>query len=434
MEEIKLAYGSQDICFNIEGAKSVVYLHENEMNVVSDMKEALIEAMTKGSINSKPLNELINAQDKVTIIISDITRFWMRQDIVCSNVVQYLHQTLGVPCENITILVALGTHRFHTEEEKKKLAGEYAYANVKIVDHDCDAKDFVNVGKTSFGTEVELNPLVASGQKVISIGGTVHHVMAGYGGGRKSILPGVSTRRTIGMNHRLALDPEKAMSDVRVGSGKISENPINLDIAEAATLIDVTFGINIVVDAKGKHSGYFCGNFAEAWKESCRYVQKCYGVPIEYEADIVIASCGGYPKDLNLYQSMKTLFNAARAVKKDGILILVAKCNEGSGSEDFFSWIEPLQRGVLDAELRANFTIGGYIFYAACESIAKANSYLLTDIDAKTVDGMGFDVYNNMDELLSHINFTDKSVYVIEHGGSLMPQLSDDYKFLCSDI
>lgn len=420
--------------FTIEGAKSVAYLHENPMRVIEDIKKEFLYRVTDGVIGTKPLPELIESDDQVTVVISDMTRFWMRQDILCEILVEYLHETVGIPFENIAVVIALGTHRKNTEEDKKKLAGSYVYEHVaSVTDHDCDAPDLVYLGTTSLGTRVSVNPL-AVGRKVICIGGTVHHIMAGYGGGRKSIVPGIASRETIRMNHQMALDPEQPKSDVRVGSGKILVNPIHQDMCEAAELVHVTFGINIVVDSSSRHSGLFCGDFDKAWKESCRYVQQSYGLPIDYEADVVIVSCGGFPKDLNFYQSTKSLFNGAKAVKKGGTLILLAACSEGSGAKDFFDWIEPLKRGCLDEALRKDFTIGGYIFYAACESIRKARTLLLSGLEPDVIKDMQVDSYRDMDALLSQVDFKNKDVYIIPYGGSVMPQLKEEYTELCKNI
>lgn len=434
MEQVHLKYGAGSVDFTIEGAKSVAYLHENPMRVIEDIKKEFLYRVTDGVIGTKPLPELIESDDQVTVVISDMTRFWMRQDILCEILVEYLHETVGIPFENIAVVIALGTHRKNTEEDKKKLAGSYVYEHVaSVTDHDCDAPDLVYVGTTSLGTRVSVNPL-AVGRKVICIGGTVHHIMAGYGGGRKSIVPGIASRETIRMNHQMALDPEQPKSDVRVGSGKILVNPIHQDMCEAAELVHVTFGINIVVDSSSRHSGLFCGDFDKAWKESCRYVQQSYGLPIDYEADVVIVSCGGFPKDLNFYQSTKSLFNGAKAVKKGGTLILLAACSEGSGAKDFFDWIEPLKRGCLDEALRKDFTIGGYIFYAACESIRKARTLLLSGLEPDVIKDMQVDSYRDMDALLSQVDFKNKDVYIIPYGGSVMPQLKEEYTELCKNI
>lgn len=176
-------------------------------------------------VGTKPLKELIAPTDPVTIVISDMTRFWMRQDVICELLVKYLHDEIGVGYDQIAVVVALGTHRKNTAEDRRKLASEFVYDHVaSVTDHDCDAPDLVYIGTTSFGTRV---PSIrwAVGRKVICIGGTVHHLMAGYGGGRKSIVPGIASRETIRMNHERALDPEKPMTDVRVGSGLVEEQP-----------------------------------------------------------------------------------------------------------------------------------------------------------------------------------------------------------------
>ena len=433
MERISLQYGTSTVAFNIEAAKSVKFLNENEMPVIENIKNEFLHCITEGVLHSKPLNEILGKEDLVTIVISDITRFWTRQDILCQLLVEYLHEEIKIPFENMAVLIALGSHRGNTEEEKEKLASKYVYENVKVVDHECMAEDLVYVGITPMGTKVSVNPL-AVGRKVVCIGGTIHHIMAGYGGGRKSIVPGIASKETIRMNHERALDPEKAMSDARIGSGKTSQNPINLDMYEAGKLVDVVFGINIVMESSGKYSGIFCGDFDLAWRESCRYVQKGYGLPIHQEADVVIASCGGFPKDINLYQSTKTLFNATKAVKKGGTLIILAECLEGGGAKDFFDWAEPLKKGILDQELRKNFTIGGYIFYAACEALAKAKTYLISEIDPQQVQAMGFIASNNAQEVFGDVDFKDKDVYIMAHGGSVMPQLEEDYEKLCNDI
>ena len=161
--------------------------------------------------------------------------------------VKYLHDEIGAAFENIVVVVALGTHRKNTQDELKTLASEYVYNNVKVVDHDCDAQNLVNVGKTTYGTDVYVNRY-AVGRKVIVISGTVHHIMAGYGGGRKSIIPGIAGRQTIKMNHSMALDPNEKKSNVLIGSGKLIKNPINDDMEQAGRMANPVFGISICVE------------------------------------------------------------------------------------------------------------------------------------------------------------------------------------------
>ena len=425
MCKVEMKYGKEVVSINLDGARNVEVLNEKPMEEIKNLKEAFIKGITTDVVNSKPLKELIKEDDKVTIVLSDLTRFWQRQDLVCEQLVNYLTEEMNVKYENIVVVIALGSHRKQTEKELETLASSSVYKKVKVVNHDCDAKDLVNVGTTPSGTEVYVNPLVV-GRKVIMVTGTVHHIMAGFGGGRKSVIPGVAGRQTIRQNHIQSLDKTQKRSDPLVGARLLAHNPINEDMNEAAKLIDVTFGINIVVNSSSKHSKLICGDFNDAWLKSCKYVDDAYGLPIKKEADIVIASCGGYPKDINLYQSTKSLFNATRAVKKGGTLILLAQCSEGGGAPDFFNWIEPLKRGVLDEELRANFTIGGYIFYAACESIAKSNVMMLSSIDPEVVRDMKITASDKIEELLSKVDFKDKDVYIIPYGGNVVPLLEEN--------
>ncbi len=429
MAKYELKYGKGTVSFDVSGAESVDTLLENEMPVIDDLERELLHGLGDGAINSPPLRELVSSGDKICIIISDLTRFWMRQDIVCELLVRELEK-LGIKDEDIAVLVALGTHRKQTDEELERLASSYVYSRCQVENHDCDSPELVSVGRTPLGTELKVNPLAAE-RKVIVISGTVHHLMAGYGGGRKSILPGVAARSSIRENHRRALDEMKLMTDLRVGSGRLRENPINTDMESAASLVAPIFGISIVVNSHSQHTGIFCGDFHSAWLASCAFCQKYYGLPIDHEADIVIASCNGYPKDINLYQGVKTLLNGVRAMKKGGTFVFLAECCEGGGAPDFFDWIKPLKEGRLETALRTGFTIAGYIFFASLEAIAKASKfYMLTKIPAAELDGMGAEVCATPEEIMQRIDFTGKSVYIIPNGGSLLPQLKEDYAAL----
>ncbi|MDQ7095696.1 nickel-dependent lactate racemase [Desulfosporosinus sp. PR] len=424
MKTFALGYGDTTVEVKLDGARSVQVLTGESIPPVRDFKQAFLEAVGPECIESPPLGELIFPADKVTVVISDITRFWMRQDQVCAQLIPYLHDTLGVPYENIVILIALGTHRPQTEDEMKQLVTPEIYEKVKVVNHDCLAPDLEFLGVTTRGTRVFVNPL-AVGRKVILIGGTIHHLMAGYGGGRKNILPGICGKTTITQNHIHSLSPTLPRSNPLIGMGILGQNPVNEDMNEVAAMVAPVFGINVVMDSQSGNCRLFCGHFLRAWEESCRVVQQLMGIPIRKKADVVVVSCGGYPKDINLYQAVKAMINAAEAVKEGGRLIFLAECREGGGAPSYFSWIDSLRRGTLDADLRRDFTIAGYIFYASCEAMAKAEVLMLTRIPAETLDGMGARVFADIDDLLGEADFKDKDVYVMPYGGYTVPYLKD---------
>lgn len=419
-----LKYGERDVEIPIQGAHSIQVLQENPMKEIEDLRAAFYKAVEQEPIDSLPLSQLIGKDDLVTLVVSDITRAWMHQDQIVEPLVSFLHETCKVPYAHMVILIALGTHRPNTEEEMKQIVSPAVYENVQVINHNCDAPDLVYVGTTSRGTRVEVNPLVV-GRKVILIGGTVHHLMAGFGGGRKSVLPGVSSRRSIRENHERALSPTEKKTDDKVGSGKLSLNPIHEDMDEAAALVAPVFGMNLVVASSGKHSGLFCGNWRTAWEASCRYQKQCYEVPVDHLADVVIVSCGGYPKDINLYQAIKSPLNAINAMKPGGTLLFLAECRDGGGAKDYFDWIRPLKEGRLDEALRADFTIGGYIFYATCEWLRRGNIFLMSELPPELVKEMNITSAPQIETLLKQIDFTGKDVYVVPYGGYVLPVPSD---------
>jgi nickel-dependent lactate racemase len=424
-KKISLGYGEDLVEVQIEGAAWIKEILPNPMEEISNLKTAFLHSITDGVIGGKPLNETVSANDDITIIVSDVTRSWMHADKIMPLLVDYLHDEIGVPYEKLIIVVALGTHRHTLPEEFPKIVSEDVCKKVKVVDHDCDAPDLVLLGTTSRGTEVYVNKLVTN-RKVIVMGGTVHHMMAGFGGGRKNILPGVAGRNTIRQNHRRALDPEKAMTDARVGCCKLKDNPIHEDMVEAAHFVKADFGINIVVSSSGKHSGIFSGDLDKAWEASCQYQRESYDVPIDEQADIVVCSSGGYPKDMNLYQGCKGMLNAMRALKPGGTMLWTCKCPEGGGAPDYFNWLKPLNEGRLDPALRADFTIGGYIFYLTVEQLNKAaHVYTLTKLDSEMVLPMGMEASTSIEELLSKIDFEGKTVYSIPFAGSVVPMFED---------
>ena len=422
MEKILLGYGPSQVKVAFDGAKSVTYLEPAAEPAIEDVKTAFYDAAVLHPTGGEPLDRLVSAEDLVTIVISDITRFWSRQDLVCRELVAFLRENCGVPYENMAVLVALGTHRGQSEAELRQIASEEVYQKVQVVCHDCEGK-LSYLGETSFGTPVWVNPL-AVGRKVITIGATVHHLMSGYGGGRKSILPGISGKQTILHNHMMCLDPERPCSSDRIGMGKLEDNPVHLDMTEAASMVGPVFGINIVMNKDGRQCRLVCGQWQQAWEESCRLVQQISGVPIREKADIVIASCGGYPKDINLYQGIKTLLNMGQAVKPGGTMIFIAQCPDGGGAPDFFGWSRSLKTNSLDADLRAGFTIAGYIFYAGCEVIQNGRVMMLTELSPETLQDMGIEGYTDMKSLLAAVDFSGKDVIVMPHGGSTVPYVS----------
>ncbi len=411
------AYGSGSIPLTVKAGKIDV-IESVAPAPIGDLPEAFRRAVEEDAVDSPALKDCIAPTDGVTVVISDITRAYMHQERVCPLLLDYLHDVCGVPYENIVYLVAVGTHRHQTAEELPKVASPYVAERVRVINHDCDG-ELAYVGATSRGTRVEVNPLVV-GRKVILIGGTVHHFFAGYGGGRKSILPGVAGRATIMQNHAHALDPLAAQPNPLCGLGVTALNPVHEDMAEAAALVNPAFGINLVCDGQGRHLALPSGHWLRAWEESCALADRINGVPIPEKADAVVVCAGGYPKDINLYQSCKSLINGFQALKPGGRLIFISECREGGGPAEFFGWSQHLPDN-LDAALRADFTVAGYIFYECVAIADSAEVHVLSALNPADLKAMHMIPHAAAQELESLLDFGNQHVIVMPRGANTVP-------------
>jgi lactate racemase len=260
---------------------------------------------------------------------------------------------------------------------------------------DCrDDSQFDFFGTTSRGTPIYFNKLVTEVDHIICTGGIVHHFFSGYGGGRKAMLPGVAHYETIRQNHSMMFDPNAVI-------GKLAGNPVYLDQIEGVEMCRPSFLINVVLNEKKKFLKVFAGDYIAAHKEACKFVAEVYGAPVPKEADLVIASCGGYPKDINVYQLQKTMDNAWCAVRKGGVVIVLGECGEGSGSALYEQTMKQYNTPALvEAALRENFQIGAHKAYAVTRLMNKAEFILVSALDPEFARMLLFTPVQSMEEAL----------------------------------
>ena len=420
MKQVHFKYGSGGIDLSLPETGRMIELHGPHYPAITDLRAALTGALDH-PVHQVPLSDWLEPGDKVTLIISDMSRYWMRQDLLVPHLIDYMNRA-GVPDENIVILIANGTHAGDGEPQLRRLVTDAVFDRVKVVNHDCRAADLVELGTTSYGTVVRVNPL-AVGRKVVALGAATQHVMAGFGGGRKSILPGISGLDTVRQNHALALDPNAPRSNPAIGNAVLEGNPLHLDMCEAAAMIEQLYVVNVVMNAEMEHGRIIAGHWLDSWLEACRAADAMFSVPIEEKADVIITSCGGYPKDMSLYQGTKAIDNVESGLKEGGTLVLLAECREGGGPPEYFDWIEPLREGRLDPALRAGFTIPGYIFYLNCEQARRYHIVLLTSADPALLAPMGIRGTSDPAALLDGLDLSGKLTYVIPNGSTVIPTL-----------
>lgn len=415
-------YGNTTVTLPIEENQVIGVIEGNETPVLDDIEGELYKVLDN-PVESAPLSEVASKASSIAIIVSDMTRFWMRQDIIVPLLVRYLVEKCGRKYEDLEIIIATGTHVGGSEEDLRTLVTSDIYDKVKTVNHDCRADDLVYLGTTSYGTPVKVNKDAADADLVICLGAATYHVMAGFGGGRKSILPGISSLETIKHNHAYSLAPDKFITNPEIGNGVLDGNPLNEDMLEAAAMMKNLFMVTLVTDTEFRLSSIFAGHWRKSWEAACEEVRRIYRVPVKEKADVVITSCGGFPKDESLYQGTKAVDNVISALKDGGTLVLLLEGRNGGGSPDYFDWIKPLVNGTFEKELRENFTVGGYIFFLNCEQAARFNILMYSSIPAETVAPMGIKSYDNLDKLMEDAHLEGKSIYVIPTGSTVLPDV-----------
>ncbi|MCX5824329.1 MAG: nickel-dependent lactate racemase [Deltaproteobacteria bacterium] len=376
--EIHLKYGRGEVVFSLPAGQIYFEVVGKDYPAVSDIPGAIKSALEK-PIDSPPLKEMLHPTDKVAIAVSDITRSWQRMDLVLPTLLDTISEA-GVPDGNINILVVVGGHRQNTKEEMVLLCGREVADRVNVVNHNArDLENMVYLGKTSRGTEVAINRVVAEADRIILTGGIIYHYMVGYGGGRKSVIPGFSSIKTIQQNHLWAMGRELGSgSNPNARSGKTSGNECHEDMMEIAGLVRPDFIVNVVPNAEEDYAGIFAGNWVSAWREGTKRVDEIYSVPIPGLADIVIASAGGFPKDINLYQTGKTMDNACYAVKQDGAVIIISECLDIREPPEFPQWFQYGSRLEMERALRADFTIPGWVAWKEVECSDRASFIMVT--------------------------------------------------------
>ena len=417
MVDVWLPYGKTEVCARIPTRNFLGSIEPKEKSGVADSRAEIERALSQ-PIGTERLREMAKAGDKVAIVVDDATRATPSY-LMIPPLLDELNQA-GVKDEDVTVIFGCGTHRPVTPEEKEKLIGKEALQRVKAINHDYEAEDQVFLGKTSQGTEVHVNKVFAEADVKILAGDINLHYYAGYGGGRKGVLPAVSSAETIQQNHAMLLHP-------KASTGVLDGNPVHKDMTEAAKLANVDFILNIVTNSKGEVVKAFAGDLEQAFLEGTKLVDEMYKVPIEQRANIVVVSAGGYPHDINLYQASKGIHNSVEAVKRRGVIVLVAECPEGHGNEVFSEWMEKfadLKR--IEREIRKRFVLGGHKAYYLTKFLQKVSIILVSVMpDCYAVNTFKLRTATALNDALRdafELAGKKAKVYVMPHGSTTLPE------------
>jgi nickel-dependent lactate racemase len=419
MVDVWLPYGKTEVCARIPTRNFLGIIEPKEKPGVADPRVEVERALNE-PIGTRRLSAIAKAGDKAAVVVDDATRATPSY-LMVPPILDELNKA-GVKDEDITVIFGCGTHRPVTPEEMKRLVGEETLERVKTISHDCRAKDLVYLGKTkTLGTMVYVNKVFAESDVKILTGDVGLHYYAGYGGGRKSILPAISGIETIQHNHAALLYP-------KARTGILEGNPIHEDMVEAARLAEPDFILNIVTNSKGELVRAFAGDLEKAHAEGVRLVDEMYKVPIERRAKIVVVSSGGYPLDIDLFQAYKGVDCALKAVKRGGVIIWVAECPEGHGNQVFYEWMTRFKElKQMETEIKRHFKIGGHKAYYLMKALQRVKIILVSTLPdyyaanvfkLKTAKAVN-DALNNAFSIAGK----DAKVWVMPHGNVTLPEV-----------
>ena len=425
MKTIELKYGTISTSCKLPGAH---ILQAEQLPQVAAAERLIAESLAN-PIGSLTLEQTIQPGEKVAIVTSDITRY-SGSEIYLPILVAELNN-IGIPDGDIEIIIALGIHRQQTAKEHRKILGSL-YGRIAVYDHECDdPAELVDLGMTDSGIPVQVNRRVVEADRVIVTGTIGFHYFAGFGGGRKGLVPGVAGRETCMASHFAVFNPpEVGGKHPQAVVGVMEGNPVNENLVQAARRVKTDFLLNTVLSPDKQILGVFCGDLEQAHLAGCEMVRSLFQVKLNQLADLAVISCGGEPKDINFIQAQKALDYGCRAVKEGGTIIFLAACRDGFGHDTFFDWFRYQNLDEFELELRKNYQINGQTAHAVLSKTRRFRVILISELSAEETEQMGMekalDLQSALDLVLPKLT-KDSEIVVIPDGGMVLPVLGGSF-------
>ena len=420
MNETQLPYGRTTLTFTWEGDRFAAVADETSSE--ESLTDLEVGTALDSPIHSPPLDEIIDNDDSVLIVVSDATRPTASAQVV-NLLVRRLVQ-IGVSPSRMAVIFATGIHRPVTEQEKVELLTPFIVQRLQVLQHDAyDPSKLISFGATASGVEVELSSALQRYSRVILTGGVNYHYFAGFTGGRKSICPGLASAETIKATHMLALDFATGARRVGVGTGQLDGNAVHEECERIAELVEPAFGVNTIVDQSKRAVKMFCGDWRYAHRAACEDYLDQHSVQIPERRDVVIASCGGFPYDINLIQAHKALDMASHACRDGGTIVLLAECRDGLGRPDFLKWFESRDARALAERLRSEYEVNGQTAWALLTKAERYRVCLISELPDEQVRLMRMTPVRSIAEALEGAH--GGTGFVMPRGAAILPRIEN---------
>jgi nickel-dependent lactate racemase len=419
---VNLGYGARQIPFRFDPQQfRVLARHDTKSAPLTD---ADLHAALDAPINSARLEQVIKPHERVVIVVPDATRA-ARVDRIAPLLVERLNRH-GLSDPQISFLIGGGIHRAPTTEEIYSILGPSLPGRIEVHPHDAnDATSHASLGTTARGTPVVLNRRLIEADRVIVIGAISLHYIAGFSGGRKAILPGCAAERSIQANHLLSFNLETLEKRAGIESGCLDGNPVHEDMLEAVEMLNPSFLINTVLDARNEIVAVYAGHWRDAHRRGCDEYLASHTVMVDERRPLVIVSAGGAPRDINLIQSHKAMEHASQVLAEGGTMIALAECAQGLGRDDFLRWFAPGGARATALMLADDYKINGQTAWSLRRKTERFRMLLVSALDADVVRTMGLEPHPTLESALSVVQ--SQPGYIIPGGLTTLPSLSTDY-------
>ncbi len=414
-----------------KGSGSINFLIPDNM-IIDTLTGKDIPSLNHGQIKNKIIKGIkksvpLNIQNKkIAIIVPDSTRLWARGDIFLPVIVKTL-LNLGVRAKFIKIIIALGTHADFDRDEFASLVGDFCVSTIEILNSANKNRDrLVCFGKTKQNTALFFTKEACEADHIIIFGGVLHHLIAGFGGGRKYILPGIAGYDSIQQNHSLAIQKDGTPHPM-VKQAQLIKNPVNEDMEDAAAMFlknKTCSYVTVAANGAGDifHTG--AGKLKETFTHGCEKLNNACCEKISKKGDFALISAGGHRTDAQLYQATKALFNAIDAVKENGKILFVAGAKQGIGNKIFGDVLKKYKNypGKIGAKLVKQFNMPSYVAFRVIDLLKRFDVTLVSDFSQKETEELGFKYIDDID-IYIHKNLKGKG-YVIPFAENILPVLS----------
>jgi nickel-dependent lactate racemase len=414
-----LPYGKSHIQMSLEDNHTIELIEPEFTKAAIRPLEEVASAL-KVPLGSKLLEEYARCKS-VAIAINDKTRPVPYKHLL-PPLLRHLSE-MGIQDESITFFIATGTHIPMKAEEYPTFLPDEIIQKYKIVSHDCDdAENLLFKKRTKRNTPIYVNKAFYHSELKILIGNIEPHHFAGYSGGYKTAAIGLCSRQTINSNHSMLVDPNSTIAEY-------NNNPLRQDINEIGEHLAVQFALNAVLNSDKEIVRVFFGHPMEVMKAGIPVSTAICQTKAKVKADLVIASVGGHPKDINLYQSQKALTHGALVNKDGGVVILVAACPEGSGSmgfEKFMSGLTSPQEALVKF-MQQEFQVGPHKAFQFARELIKRKVILVSQMDKQLVERLLLGYASNINDALEMAESSlpkNYSIAVLPHATNTIPDFS----------